>query len=137
MDERVYYSFFEKKNEVHKMILYRSSHQRCSVRKVFFEISRNSHENSCARVSFLIKLEASGLQLYWESIWKFNERVGWTEDTLDCCRKILQPPNVVKLMSLYNSWYLIYLNNKNNKVQITDFEFINNVFIVSDISSFS
>ena len=66
-----------------------------------------------------------------ESIWKLNERVGWTEDTLDwdCCRKILQPPNVVKFMFLYNSQYLIYLNNKNHKVQINDFEFISYVFI--------
>ena len=33
-------------------------------------------------------------------------------------------------MYLYNFWYLIYLNNKIHKVQIT--EFISNVFIVSD-----
>ena len=32
--------------------------------KVFLEISQNSQKNSCARVSFLIKLQASGLQLY-------------------------------------------------------------------------
>ena len=38
--------------------------QRCSVKKVFLEISQNSQENTCARVSFLIKLQASGLQLY-------------------------------------------------------------------------
>ena len=31
---------------------------RCSVRKVFSEISQNSQENTCARVSFLIKLQA-------------------------------------------------------------------------------
>ena len=37
---------------------YRSSHQRCSVKKVFLEISRNSQENICARASFLIKLQA-------------------------------------------------------------------------------
>ena len=37
--------------------------QRCSVKKVFLEISQNSQENPCARVSFLIKLQASGLQL--------------------------------------------------------------------------
>ena len=37
--------------------------QRCSVKKVFLEISQNSQENICARVSFLIKLQAS-LQLY-------------------------------------------------------------------------
>ena len=35
----------------------------CSVKKVFLEISQNSQENTCARVSFLIKLQASGLQL--------------------------------------------------------------------------
>ena len=38
--------------------------QRCSVKKVFLEISQNSQENTCARASFLIKLQASGLQLY-------------------------------------------------------------------------
>ena len=32
--------------------------QRYSVKKVFFEILQNSLENSCARVSFLIKLQA-------------------------------------------------------------------------------
>ena len=38
--------------------------QRCSVKKVFLEILQNSQENTCARVSFLLKLQASGLQLY-------------------------------------------------------------------------
>ena len=32
--------------------------QRCSVKKAFLEISQNSQENTCARVSFLIKLKA-------------------------------------------------------------------------------
>ena len=32
--------------------------QRCSVKKVFLEISQNSQENNCARVSFVIKLKA-------------------------------------------------------------------------------
>ena len=31
--------------------------RRCSVRKVFLEISRNSQEKTFARVSFLIKLQ--------------------------------------------------------------------------------
>ena len=35
--------------------------QRCSVKKVFLEISQNSQENTCARISFLIKVQASGL----------------------------------------------------------------------------
>ena len=60
-----------------------------------------------------------------------HTHVGWTEDTLDCCGKIPQPI-VVKFIFSYNSWYLIYLNNKNDKVQITDSEFISNVFSVSD-----
>ena len=32
------------------MYAYRSRHQRCSIKKVFLEISLNSHENTCARV---------------------------------------------------------------------------------------
>ena len=32
--------------------------QRCYVKKLFLEISQNSQENTCARVSFLIKLQA-------------------------------------------------------------------------------
>ena len=35
--------------------------QTCSVKKVFLGISQNSQENTCARVSFLIKLQASAL----------------------------------------------------------------------------
>ena len=38
--------------------------QRCSVKKLFLEISQNWQENTCAWVSFLIKLQGSGLQLY-------------------------------------------------------------------------
>ena len=34
--------------------------QRCPVRKVFLKISQNSQENTCVRVSFLIKLQGSG-----------------------------------------------------------------------------
>ena len=35
--------------------------RRCSIKKVFLEIPQNSQENTCASVSFLIKLRASGL----------------------------------------------------------------------------
>ena len=38
--------------------------KRCSVKKVFFEISLNSQEKTCARDSFLVKLQAQGLELY-------------------------------------------------------------------------
>ena len=36
----------------------------CSLEKVFLEISQNLQENTCVSVSCLIKLQASGLQLY-------------------------------------------------------------------------
>ena len=32
--------------------------RKCSVKKMFLEIPQNSQENTCARVSFLIKLQA-------------------------------------------------------------------------------
>ena len=35
--------------------------QRSSVKQVFLKISQNSQENTCARVSFLKKLQASDL----------------------------------------------------------------------------
>ena len=34
------------------------------IKKVFIKISQNSQENTCARDSFLIKLQAWALQLY-------------------------------------------------------------------------
>ena len=37
----------------------KSSHRGYSVKKVFLEISQNSQENTCARVSFLTKLQAA------------------------------------------------------------------------------
>ena len=36
----------------------------CSVKKVFLKMLQNSQENTCARVSFLIKLQASGVFLW-------------------------------------------------------------------------
>ena len=38
----------------------RSSNRRCSIKKVFLKLLQNSQEITCARVSFLIKLQASG-----------------------------------------------------------------------------
>ena len=38
--------------------------QRCSVKEVFLKISQNPLENTCTRVSFLIKLKVSGLQFF-------------------------------------------------------------------------
>ena len=36
----------------------------CSAEKIFLEITQNSQENTCAKVSFLIKLQVLTLQLY-------------------------------------------------------------------------
>ena len=41
--------------------------QRCSVKKVFLKISQNSQESTCARVSFLIKLQAQSATLLKKS----------------------------------------------------------------------
>ena len=38
--------------------------QRCSVKKVFLEISQNSYETTSARVSFLIKLQGPDMRPY-------------------------------------------------------------------------
>ena len=43
---------------------FRGSSAEVFCKKMFLEISQNSQKNTCARDSFLIKLQASGLQLY-------------------------------------------------------------------------
>ena len=43
--------------------------QKCSVKKVFLEISQNSHEITCARVSFLIKLQVWSATLLKKRLW--------------------------------------------------------------------
>ena len=43
--------------------------KRCSVKKIFLEISQNLQKNICARASFLIMLQASALQLYLKRLW--------------------------------------------------------------------
>ena len=42
----------------------KNSHHRCSIKKMFLKISQNSQENTCARVSFLIKSDLGQLLLY-------------------------------------------------------------------------
>ena len=45
-------------------MLPRSTRLEVFYKKVSLKISQNSQENTCARASFLIKLQAWGLQLY-------------------------------------------------------------------------
>ena len=42
----------------------RSSHRRCSAKKVFLKISPNLQGNTCARVSFLIKLQVEFREIH-------------------------------------------------------------------------
>ena len=44
--------------------------QRCSVRKLFWKISQSSQENTCARVFFLIKLQASTCNFIKGKLWQ-------------------------------------------------------------------
>ena len=43
--------------------------QKCSVKNVFLEISQNSQENTCAKDSFLIKLQAAPATLLKKRFW--------------------------------------------------------------------
>ena len=45
----------------HYLIYTEAAAPRCSVKKLFLEISQKSQENTCPRVSLLIKFQASGL----------------------------------------------------------------------------
>ena len=47
------------KNEIHLPVCTDAVVRKCSVKEVFLEISQNSLENNCARVSLLIKLQVS------------------------------------------------------------------------------
>ena len=59
-----YFGIFTSQTHTKKEKKISSSQRRCSVKKVFLKISQNSKENTCARVSFLLKLQTSGLQIY-------------------------------------------------------------------------
>ena len=65
-----YYRFFmiEKYLKITESVV-----QRCSVEKVFLEISQNSQENTCARVSILMKLQASA---YFNKVAALNSGTG-------------------------------------------------------------
>ena len=47
--------------------------QMCSVKKLFLEVLQNSQENNCARVSFLIKLQAWGTFIFLWILRNFSE----------------------------------------------------------------
>ena len=50
-------------------LINRSSHQRCSVKKMFLEISQNSQESTCSMVFVLIKLQVWSATLLRKRLW--------------------------------------------------------------------
>ena len=69
--------------------------QRCSAKKVFLEISQNSQQSTCARVSFLIKLQA------WHMCFPVN------------FVKFLRKPFFIEHL-----WWLLLLIEKRRKEQV-------------------
>ena len=55
----VSFIFFFIKARIRLQFLTKAVARRCSAKKVFIKISKNSQENTCARVSFSIKLQAA------------------------------------------------------------------------------
>ena len=64
--------------------LLRSGHQRCSVKKMFLEISQNSQENTCARDSFLKKLQGYCNFIKKEALAYFEEHLSYRTSPGDC-----------------------------------------------------
>ena len=59
----------------------RSSHQRCSMKKVFLEISQNSQENTYARVPFFNKVAGgTGTCVFMWILWNF-EKTHFSQNT--------------------------------------------------------
>ena len=76
--------------------------QRCSVEKVFLEISQNSQENTCARVSFLIKLQAqtcnfikkeTPAQVFSSKFCEISKNTSFTEHLWETASFITTPEN--------------------------------------------
>ena len=57
----------------------RSSHYRCSIKKVFLNIWQNSQENTCARVSFSVKLKVWGIASFLRAPFLRNTSRGLLE----------------------------------------------------------
>ena len=84
------------------------SHRRCSIKKVFLKISQNTQENICARVYFLIKLNASAcnfimkeslVQVFSSEFFKIFNTTFFTEHPWACfCKK---HSNILRSKKIY------------------------------------
>ena len=57
----------------------RSSHRRCAIKKGVLKISQNSLENTCARVSFLVKLLACWPEVFFCESCEISKNTSSTE----------------------------------------------------------
>ena len=82
--------------------------QKCSVKQAFLEISQNSQENTCARVFFLIKLQASALQLYLKETLAQVFSCKFCDISRNiCCYRA--PPVAASVRLTFGSWQLKFL----------------------------
>ena len=90
--------------------------RRCSVKKMFLEISHNSQENTCARVSFLVKLQVWGPLLYFikKRVWRKCSPVNFA--------KFLRTPLVAA--SATSKYFHTLYGNVVHKMQIQMSNFI-------------
>ena len=66
--------------EISRQFCIRSSRKRCFVKKVFSEISQNSQENTCARVSFLINfIKKETLEVFSCEFYEISENTFFTK----------------------------------------------------------
>ena len=68
-----------KHQKISSFLFIKTANWGCSVKKVFLEILQNSQENTCARVSFLIKLQALGLWILSCEFCKVSKNTFFTE----------------------------------------------------------
>ena len=100
----------------------RSSHRRCSIKKMFLKNSQNSQENTCARVSFLNKV--AGLRRFPLNFANFL-RIPFLQNTserllLECWKKMI---NLQIFYSKFSSkWKSGFLSNQANTTIMLNIE---------------
>ena len=78
--------------------------QRCSVKKLFLEILQNSQENTCARASFLIRLQVASATLLKKRPWHRCFPVNFAE--------FLRTPFFTEHL-----WWLLLLNERTTTLE--------------------
>ena len=91
----------------------RSSHQSCSIKKMFLEISQNSQEDTCARDSFLINLQApAGTNAFLWFLRNFLEYLFHRTHLEDCFCLVFQNQPFLDLLQNRCSWIIHKIRRK-------------------------